>query len=596
MKTRYPMRALLGVGLLFGAAHAVLADDTVTFQVDMTRYTNSAGAQAATLVDVRGAFNGWSGGPGATLVNNGANVYTNTFAVVGTNGEKFQYKFTFSTCAGTSWEDNNPPPGAGQPPDEGNNRVLQLIGGAQTLPVVPLYAPSVTTPINLVNANIAFRVDMTEQVQLGNFIPSSGVDTIRVIGAPAAIGGWAGDGVDLTNNPALSGDVSNVYSAVVTICGTPGTPGGEFKFRMNGGWEDTSINDNRNFNFTGADQVLPIYFYGDQPIGPQTNGNITFQVDMTPQVITGGFTNGVSAVRLSGNINNWPGGATGGELLTNNPALSGNASNIYSGTIPLPANTSSTVGNWSRYKFRADGGWESAAIYGVGGNKDRRFFITGGDQVLPLVTYNDASLCDVVLQPTTVTFSLHLTNGTPDRNGVPFDKVNDKVYFNAEFLGWPTWDTNLPEMTNNPVGSDFYEQTFVLSGGTSRRLQFKFGLADPASPSGTHGGVDNETGFQQDHVKYIRTFASTATITAEFGTNFLAILQEPQFGNLVAGPPSGGNIPITWLGGPCVTLQTRSSLTTGSWTDLPATDATVSTNWPNSGSQQFFRLQKRPLP
>src|SRR6266481_4583568 len=143
------LRSLLGVGLLCGASLTARADDTVTFQVDLSRYTNTAGAQAATLVDVRGAFNGW--GAGSTLINNGANVYTNTFTVTGTTGDQFQYKFTFSTCAGVNWEDNNPPPGAGQPADAGNNRVLQLVGGSQTLPVVPLYAPSVASPINLVN-------------------------------------------------------------------------------------------------------------------------------------------------------------------------------------------------------------------------------------------------------------------------------------------------------------------------------------------------------------------------------------------------------------------------------------------------------------
>jgi len=41
-----------------------------------------------------------------------------------------------------------------------------------------------------------------------------------------------------------------------------------------------------------------------------------------------------------------------------------------------------------------------------------------------------------------------------------------------------------------------------------------------------------------------------------------------------------------------VTLQTKPSIT-GSWTDLPATDAKNSTNFPNIGSAQFFRLQKR---
>src|SRR6476469_7783398 len=145
------IRTLLGTGLLLGAGLAVRADDTVTFQVDLSRYTNSAGQQAATLVDVRGAFNNWSAG--SSLVNNGANVYTHTFPVAGTAAAPFQYKFTYTTPIGVNGEDHNPPPGAGQPPDAGNNRVLALVGGAQILPVVPFYAPSVTPPIDLPTNN-----------------------------------------------------------------------------------------------------------------------------------------------------------------------------------------------------------------------------------------------------------------------------------------------------------------------------------------------------------------------------------------------------------------------------------------------------------
>jgi hypothetical protein len=292
--------------------------------------------------------------------------------------------------------------------------------------------------------------------------------------------GW-GDGADLTNNPALSGDATNIYSTVLPVSGSPGATSGGYKFRANSGWEDTSIGWDRTFTIAGGDQVLPVAYYEDRPPGPMTNANITFRVDMTPQVLTGGFTNGVSAVTISGRINGW----SGGDPMTNNPALSGYASNIYSTTIPL----TDTVGDWQRFKFRADGGWESAPItFPEIKNNDRRFFVVGGDQVLPLYTYQDASVCDLLLQPTAVTFVLQLTNGTPDNNGVPFDKVNDLVYLNGAFLGWPAWNTTLPEMTNNPVGSDFYEQTVVLAAGSSRAVTFKFGIAGAG-----HGGLDNES-------------------------------------------------------------------------------------------------------
>lgn len=579
----------------------------VTFQVDMSRFTNTLGGQAADLVDVRGAFNSWSAG--WTLYNNGANVYTNTFNVVGSPNANLQYKYTFTSCSGTTWEDNNPPPGAGQPPDAGNNRVL-LLNAAQTLPVVPFFAPSVSVPIALGSGNVTFRVDMTAQIQLGNFIPDSGFDTITVIGNPPALSNWQGAGITMTNDPALSGDASNIYSAVIPFdCAAVGGWGGEYKFRMNAGWEDCSLDGpnftggNRNFIFAGGDQVLPIVMYDDQPIGPLTNGDITFQVDMTPQVITGWFTNGVSTVGVAGFINGWS-----LTMMTNDPSLTGNASNLYSMTISLPSSTESTVGNWSRFKFRAsqkgdgtDTDWESAAVYGVGGNKDRIFYITGGDQTLPVRTYNDASLCDLLIQPVAVTFVLQITNGTPDVNSVPFDKANDLIYLNGAFMAWNAannyWTTNndaLPLMTNNPVGSDFYQQTIVLPPGSNRRIEFKFGLFGPA-----HGfaGFDNEGGVGANHVAYVRSSGATYTFpAAQFGPLFAASLVEQQWGNLAVGPASGGSVPITWLGYPCVTLQSSANLAPATWVNHPATDAQNSTNWPVAGSQQYFRLQKRALP
>ena len=68
---------------------------------------------------------------------------------------------------------------------------------------------------------------------------------------------------------------------------------------------------------------------------------------------------------------------------------------------------------------------------------------------------------------------------------------------------------------------------------------------------------------------------------------------EPSFGYLTLGSPSGANVPITWLGRPGVLLENRSSLSSGIWNPNSGTDATQSTNWPNAGGSQFFRLIKK---
>jgi hypothetical protein len=201
-----------------------------------------------------------------------------------------------------------------------------------------------------------------------------------------------------------------------------------------------------------------------------------------------------------------------------------------------------------------------------------------------------------LLQATATTFVLQLTNGTTDVNGVPFVKGNDTVWINGPMINpsWAAWNTTeCVEMTNNPIGSDFYQTTIVIAAGSSRAVTFKFGLFDPVGS--LHGFLDNEAPKFSDHVKYIRTDGSTTTLSvAQFGTNFTSALVEPAWGNLKAGAPSGGSVPITWLGGPCVTLQTSPNLTPGSWIDLPATGGKGSTNYPNTGGTKLFRLQKRP--
>src|SRR5690606_28105965 len=127
----------------------------------------------------------------------------------------------------------------------------------------------------------------------------------------------------------------------------------------------------------------------------------------------------------------------------------------------------------------------------------------------------------------------------------------------------------LPQMVNNPIGSDFYEYTHSFPAGATRAQKFKFSI----------NGGDNEAPSQQDHIQYIRSTGTTYTMpVSEFGTNYASVLVEQAFGNLQVGAPVGGDVPITWLGLPCVTLQTRSDLTGANWVDLPATDATSATN------------------
>jgi len=406
---------------------------------------------------------------------------------------------------------------------------------------------------------VTFQVDMTSQ-------PSATDVFIR-----GGFNGW-GTANQLTNNG------SGVYTGTVNIAASPGSVQ-ECKFFYNPGdnWESIA---NRQFVLAGGAQTMPLTSWNvsDWPVPAN---NITFQIDMSAQIQLGKFTNGApgSYVRVSGGFNGWGASAD----FTNNPSAVGSASNVYSETLQISGFPGSYPGN---YKFRAPIGdtWETIS--------DRPSFqLAGGDQTLPLVFWDNASTCDLLQQDTTVTFVLHITNGTPDRYAVPFNSASDNLYLNGAFLGWWAWYDGISggqgpqnQLTNNPIGSDFYEQTFTITKGSPLATKFKFSI----------NGYDNEAGFAVDHVRYMRTLGSSYTMPAsEFGTNFLSTLVEPSFGDLSLASAAGGVVPISWLGRQCVTLQTKSAIPSGTWTDIPASDGTSSTNWPNTGGNQFFRLQKR---
>lgn len=551
---------MLGVSLLYGASLTVRADDTVTFQVDMSRYTNSAGAQAASLVDVRGAFNGWSAG--WPLVNNGANIYTNTYTVTGLAAETREYKFTYTTIAGVTWEDNMP----SAPPD---NRVLTLVGGAQTLPLVEFYAPSVTPPIDFFPQPVTFRVDMSAITN------SAGAPAYTAVNASGAFNSWGQD--------ALVDSGANIYTNTFVVAAS-----GNYKYTcvLNGStvYEDGADHPLVVINSPVTLPVLAFNNSGRVPIDFVTN-DITFQVDMQVQGVA--FLNAGGYVSVSGGFNGW--GNAAQLNLSHDMVYTNTFSIAYQQAYPGWPAASQFV---HAYKFRANSGWEEPAVNPLFGNNDRRLSgLYTGPTTLPLVLYSDASLCDVLAQDTTVTFRLHLTNGTVATSGLVYDKDTMGVYMNGEtLLGfWDSWvlgGGTLPLLTNNPVGSDFYEYTQVIPAGRPVNQKVKYSI----------NGADNEAPQFADHIQWIRTTNTTYTMaTVEFGTNYSSTRVQPQYGNLKAGAPSGGNVPITWDGCPCVTLQQRSSLSSGSWTDLPATESANSASVPNTGSQ-FFRLQKRPTP
>jgi len=411
---------------------------------------------------------------------------------------------------------------------------------------------------------VTFSIDMTAQ------------PTATDVFVRGSFNGWG--------TSQLANNGSGTYTGTVDIADSPGTVEQcKFFYQPGDNWEG---DPNRQFVLASGGQTLPLTAWGQQY--PAPTNNVTFQVDMSAQVLFGNFSPG-QTVRVAGDFTGWG----DGHDLTNNPALSGNATNVYSGIVPVTG----FPGGGHDYKFRANSGWESPVS--TGGN-NRNFQVAGGNQTLPLVFYNDAVPCDLLSQDTVVTFILHITNGAPTFPNDPaspltFTKGTDYVALNGDFLGWWGWKSGSNPfneappntvLTNNPPGSDFYQQSVVIPRGQGLAPTYKFSV----------NGYDNEAGFAVNHFRYVRTWNNFYQMpTDDFVTNAVASKVEQSFGNLVVGSPSGPNVPVTWLGRPCVTLQVRTDLASGSWTDLPASDSAQATNSPNAGTR-FFRLQKRAYP
>jgi hypothetical protein len=453
------------------------------------------------------------------------------------------------------------------------------------------------------STDVTFQIDMTSVSPAPTAVYISGT-----------INGWPGftGGVGSISPTNLLVNVSGtIWSNTFTVSDAAGTVEScKFQYEAGDNWE--SIN-NRQFILGTGTQVLPLTSWNLNTTWPPAPTNyVTFQCDMTPQVLTGVFTNGSSTLWAAGDSFplTWQNGGAA-YTMTNDPSLPGSLSNAYSGTFPQIGFPPASI----QYKFRADGGWEDDQPTA---SKNREATITNS-QVLPIVFYNNASLSDLILAPTWVTFALYCPNGTLDNGGAPFVKGFDPLYVNGNFFNasgivvpagtgsyW-TWNTIPFPGGSGPASAqlfesavpDVYTNSFLLPAGSKIGLTYKY----------SQDGFDDENGFQTNHFRVVRsiipapysfpqdawswTVCPPGTPYPNPGISSTNIV-EPDFGYLAIGAPSGGNLPLTWLGRQAVVIQHQSSLNGGVWITDNATDGLQATNWPNAGGNNFFRLMKKP--
>jgi hypothetical protein len=470
------------------------------------------------------------------------------------------------------------------------------------------------------SGNMTIKYDSTGSLTI-HFFPGNIIDgwlpLANRVGYddPDTDAGWAiaGDfnGYDGTAG-VLSSVGSGVYSNTFTV-GTASTFGYQFQSPA-GSWSNIHFgtdfangSGNGSFTTTTSPQQVPVsmdvvngrFLVGNLAPPPVTN-QVVFAVDMTYQIQLGYFTPG-SLVYAAGVFNGWPGASTGnGLLLVNTPTYNGGSNtNIYYATntfIGLPGSSSDFKYNQNDADAQ-NGGWETSD------NRTVTLLTTNGTVVLPVGVFSDLYSSEVLTTDTLLTFTVDMT-GAVDLFGNPFDPNNDLVLVDGDFLN-PQWAC-LNHPTDPEIQSDYgqnfltregatmlYTNSYVVPAGHTLEVTYKYGIYHDSGDLNTN--VDNEAGFAQNHSRYIRNDSGVYNFATDiFGqqrTNNAAA-NEIAFGNLAISAPSGSTFPITWLGLPGVHLQYSTDL--NSWTDLDATDGTMSTNWPASGNSTYFRLI-RPL-
>lgn len=578
-------RHAIGVGLLLCSAAVAPANTLVTFQVDMSYTDIDPNTQT---VSAHGSFNGW----GAFALTNdpgGADpyLYTGT-ADVAANGSVMEYKYVIDP---DTWEAI----------PKGHNRLASLPAASGASLVLPRVYFSDS---RMISVDVTFQVDMAMQIGTGAFDPDSSIVYPR--------GTWNFWGADfaMTNDPTILRTnqfglvTSNVYVYTYNIMRSPGETL-DYKFVIDPGARfetpapdtgDPSDYNNRFFNLSeGPTQTLPLVFFSDLPYAPVATNDVTFQVDMTSQVLTGDFDPATGLVEVRGDFNTW---GTPQILCTNNPAAPN--TNLYQTVVRIM----SGVGATEYYKFwasvPANDGWEVVA--GNPGN-NRSFNIISGPPnptslVLPPVLFSDTYVDpnDVLSADTLVTFSVNMANARSYPGFTPeleFDQAWS-VAVNGNWVPW--WDWSLPApvelvLTTGANGDGIYSGTVLIPRGKTVRLVYKYGMDDQTGVTSRN----NEAPDGSDRVRYIRQTGSYTLPLDTFGVQTV----ETSFGDLAIGDPVADYVPVSWLGRPGVFLQTSGDLREpASWVthyesaSYGSPDGAYLTNYPCGTGATFFRLIK----
>jgi len=393
----------------------------VTFSVNMAHQVLSGNfTPASDYVDIAGTMNGW--GPAAgewQLAQSGtdADVWTATYAL---DPGDYMFKFRINS----SW-------------DAGMNDISDrpLTVGDTDFEYFVYFGPVTTYPV------VRFMVDLTDKYNNGEFDPAS--DGVNIAGS---LNGWDGAGYELSptydNNLVweIYVDQADLFTVGAAI---------EFKFRINQNWDNAESISNRTLTIAEGYQEYSAFWNNYD-----YNLAVTFNVNMTNQIATGGFDTTSQSLDVAGNFNGW-GSADDFWLLTDDD---------MDGIFSLTVADSFEVGQLLEFKFRIDRNWDLAEFPG---GSNRTYIVVGGAQSYD-VWWNDF---DPNFEGAPVTFKVNM-NAQIDASA--FDPATGNILMESLLGPKVMSDDNsdgIYELTEDlPLGVTFFH--YSINGDADESLPY----------------------------------------------------------------------------------------------------------------------------
>lgn len=333
----------------------------ITFSVDMTNAPVSGG------VFIAGSFNGFSTTANPLTQVGSTNVYSTTISIA--QGAAIQYKF----LNGTNYESN-----ISAPCGNGSNRTY-TVGSADDAIATTCFSVCGACPPQHA---VTFQVDMQNE---------GSVSSMNLSGTF--------NGYNTSATPMTQIGSTGVWTATINLVEGNSY---NYKFVKNGGSYENNIpsgtcnpggagGNDRRITVGTSNMTVPLTCFSScgacTPIR-----NITFQVDMRDQAVTGPVT-------INGSFVGWSSPVT----------MTNTSGTIYSVTIPM------AVGSSIEYKFINNGSYEGNISAPCGNGSNRTYTVPSAATTLSAVCFGSCTACPPQVP---VTFSVNMSEQTVGGNGV----------------------------------------------------------------------------------------------------------------------------------------------------------------------------------